>query len=481
MKRACRVFGRMFCRVFCCLLATWLWAADAVAEGFSLNRFDPAPAGDPFFGVAAASDDGRGLSAAVGADYAHAPLMLRTMSDRRELGAVVSSQLTVRAGLSLVLGRRLTLSAELPVTVVNQGDSPSAPDGSRLASPGGAAPGDARARLRVRLAGGGRLALAVAGSLWLPTGSPSRYTGDGHFRPGVALLASGRASRLLWASGVGLERRRLADLTRNQMATALTGSAAAGLLFAGDRLLVGPEIAAATALSPGGRVGNLEALLGIHLRGRVLEIGLGAGPGLSVGMGTPDVRVVASAGYARQPALPAPAPSAVAMDGVVPRTGPAAPVPSTTTLAPSSLPPPPAPVEVQVTQTEIVLDDRIPFEVASARLSPEVVDRLARVARAMNDHVEIQRVAIEGYTDARESPASAFELARQRAEAVRAWLVAHGIDGRRLVTRPLGRAGPVASNVTDQGRALNRRVEFRIVPAQSATPTATQTVVESGR
>lgn len=458
-------------RAWCCAAICSLVSAEAAAQGFALNRFDPAPAGDPFFGVSgAATGDRRGLGAAVGADYAHAPLMLRTAPGGRELGAVVAGQLTLRMGISLALARRALASVDLPVAVVNEGDSPASPDGTRLASPGGAALGDARARLRVRVAGDDGLALAVAGSLWLPTGSRARYTGDGHLRPGAMLLASGQGSRLLWAAGVGIDRRLLVEPARTAMTTVLTGAAAAGVLLRDGRVLVGPELSAAAApASRADRATNLEALLGVHLRGRTVDLGLGAGPGLSVGMGTPDVRVVATAGYAgRAPAAAAPPPPGDPFDGVVPRAAaraPAADRPFAPVPDPDESSPPRPPPAVHVTQTAIVIEEHIPFEVASARLAPEVLPRLERVARVMRDNVEIQRLAIESYTDARESPAASFELARQRADAVRDWLVAQGIEARRLVTRPLGRAGAAASNATEQGRALNRRVEFRIVPA----------------
>src|SRR5205823_3556250 len=77
-----------------------------------------------------------------------------------------------------------------------------------------------------------------------------------------------------------------------------TAAVAGGLLLAEDSVLLGPELSGATALGGSARATNLEALLGIHLRGEQLAFGVGAGPGLSLGTGTPDLRIVASAGYA---------------------------------------------------------------------------------------------------------------------------------------------------------------------------------------
>jgi outer membrane protein OmpA-like peptidoglycan-associated protein len=441
------------------VLAVSLAAVSEVrAQGFALNRYQPSPAGDPFFGVASAATGATGLRASFGADYAHAPLVLRTTPDRREAGAIVDGQLNLHAGLSLALAHRALLSLDVPVAVLNSGDSPTA-DGARLASPGSAALGDLRAGARLRLLGDHHFALAAAASLWLPTGSRAQYTGDGHWRPGAALLAGGRAARVLWAASAGIERRWAGELTRLRMAEVLTGAVALGVLLADDFVLLGAELAGATVLGEDRRQAtNLESLLGLHLRGRQLTFGVGAGPGLSIGTGTPDVRLLATAGYAGgpRPTPPAPAPPVLVVARAPeppPPQEPAAPPP----------PAPEAPVHVRVSQTEIVIAERIEFEPGSARLDASWATPLGRVARTMNEHVEVQRVEIEGHTDARERPHSGLELAKQRADAVRAWLVEHGIDPRRLAARAYGRARPVAENGSQTGRARNRRVEFRIV------------------
>lgn len=426
-------------------------ATEAHAQGFALNRYQPAPAGDAFFAVPSAVERPGGWQAAFGADYAHAPLVLRSTPDQRDRGAIVSGQLSLHAGLSLSLARRALVSVDVPAAVVNRGDSPPTTADTRITSPGSPALGDIRTGLRVRLFGDRALALAAAASLWLPTGSRAQYTGDGQLRPGAALLASGRASRLLWSATTGVERRTVGDLVRSRMAQVLTAAAAAGFLLADASVLVGSELSGATALDGGGaRATNLEALLGIHLRGEQLTFGVGAGPGLSVGTGTPDVRIVASAGYSSGAPVPAPAPHFAYAPDLLP-PAPQRPTPS---------PPPPAPL-VSVTQTEVLIDERIEFEPGSAHLRG--TELLERVARVMSEHVEIQRVEIEGYTDARERTQSGLELAKERADAVRDWLIARGIGPARLAARSYGRARPLAGNDTAEGRARNRRVEFRIV------------------
>lgn len=449
-------------RVLVLALSALAPVSEVRAQGFALNRYQPAPAGDPFFSVPSAATGDAGLRASFGADYAHAPLVLRTTPERREAGEIVDGQLHLHAGLSLALARRALLSLDVPMAVVNRGDSPPAGDGARVRSPGSPALGDLRAGLRVRLLGDQAFALAAAAALWLPTGSPAQYTGDGHWRPGLALLGSGRARRVLWAATAGLERRATGELGRVHLAQALTGATALGVLLADDTVLIGSELAGATVLGDGSRrATNLEALLGVHLRGEQLALGVGAGPGLSVGTGTPDVRLLATAGYSgrrRTAPVPAPPPPAALV---------AAPAPPPATPREEPAPPPPAAPEpaahLSISQTEVVIAERIEFERGSSHLAASWAVPLQRVVKMMNEHIEIQRVEIEGHTDGRERPQSGLELAKRRADAVRAWLIEHGIDGRRLAARAYGRARPLAENGTHAGRARNRRVEFRIV------------------
>lgn len=73
------------------------------------------------------------------------------------------------------------------------------------------------------------------------------------------------------------------------------------------------------------------------------------------------------------------------------------------------------------------------------------------------------RLRISGHSDNRGSKADNQRISEQRAAAVARYLVAHGIDSKRLEVEGQGDGHPIADNNTEEGRARNRRVEFKIL------------------
>jgi OmpA-OmpF porin, OOP family len=280
--------------------------AFAQPTGFSLDRLEPTPPGDPFFAVASPGVDGaRRLHAGLGTDFAHAPLVLRSAEDGRELGQIVSTRLNLRLQVALTLAELLLLDAEVPFALRNTGDSPSSPRGTFFASPSGVAAGDVRLGARVRLfeSGGKRLQLALATAIWLPTGRRADYTGDGRLRAvGMAVAGGALGQRGVWAGNLGFQARGETVLANNVVAKQLFIGAAAGWLVAGGRVLIGPELWGSGAITDradffAARSAAAEALLGLHYRTHAVRFGVGAGSGLTVAMGTPDARLVARVSY----------------------------------------------------------------------------------------------------------------------------------------------------------------------------------------
>lgn len=101
------------------------------------------------------------------------------------------------------------------------------------------------------------------------------------------------------------------------------------------------------------------------------------------------------------------------------------------------------------------------FESNSAKLSGESYPILYDVAKTllMNPNMKVE---IQGYTDNVGSESYNKTLGQRRAEAVKGFLIAKGVNANRLTAVSFGESIPVADNKTADGRAMNRRIEFRV-------------------
>lgn len=105
------------------------------------------------------------------------------------------------------------------------------------------------------------------------------------------------------------------------------------------------------------------------------------------------------------------------------------------------------------------------FGVGQSELSSRAREEVGRIAAVLSQYPE-HRIAVEGHTDATGSLELNQRLSEQRAAAVRAALVATGIDPGRVDTVGHGPRLPIADNATAEGRAQNRRVEIVILGAR---------------
>jgi len=128
--------------------------------------------------------------------------------------------------------------------------------------------------------------------------------------------------------------------------------------------------------------------------------------------------------------------------------------------------------DIQVTPTIVPADELsklfdsidlsgIRFASNSAELTDSSVSILDQIVDALNTIPGVP-VEISGHTDSAGSYDYNLSLSAQRAETVTDYLTDRGIDGDRLESRGFGPSRPVASNDTRAGRALNRRIEFKI-------------------
>jgi outer membrane protein OmpA-like peptidoglycan-associated protein len=116
--------------------------------------------------------------------------------------------------------------------------------------------------------------------------------------------------------------------------------------------------------------------------------------------------------------------------------------------------------------TNYSLDETILFESGVSALRPQAQEGLQQIAASISKRSQ-GKIRIYGYTDSKESSATNQELSKQRAEAVKQWLVQEGkIDASRISIHPMGESKPEASNKTEAGRQQNRRVEIVVMNNQ---------------
>lgn len=125
---------------------------------------------------------------------------------------------------------------------------------------------------------------------------------------------------------------------------------------------------------------------------------------------------------------------------------------------------------IAVSQTEdnrlrLEVPSDVSFATSSAAINASLRPVLDQFARTLNEH-PATRVTIIGHTDSTGSDAINDPLSLRRAGSTRDYLVAHGVDGRRIEIDGRGSHEPVADNATQEGRARNRRVEIYV--AESA-------------
>lgn len=114
------------------------------------------------------------------------------------------------------------------------------------------------------------------------------------------------------------------------------------------------------------------------------------------------------------------------------------------------------------------LGENILFDEGKSTIRSAAEQNLQQISSSIGKRYTGGEVRVYGFTDATGSAASNKELAQQRAEAVRGWLVKNGkVDEGRISIHPIGEAQPASTNATSEGRQQNRRVEIVARGAQS--------------
>jgi len=137
-----------------------------------------------------------------------------------------------------------------------------------------------------------------------------------------------------------------------------------------------------------------------------------------------------------------------------PAPAPAPPPPPPPAPAPAPAPPPkPAPVF-----------ENVYFNENKTNIDPVAAKALDADGAILKDNPNL-RVEIGGHTDAVGSEAARQKISEKRAESVKKYLMdKFNISGDRMTTKGYGSQKPIADNKSKEGRAKNRRVEFRVIP-----------------
>lgn len=110
----------------------------------------------------------------------------------------------------------------------------------------------------------------------------------------------------------------------------------------------------------------------------------------------------------------------------------------------------------------VVRLNNIFFNRGSARLLPESYPELNRLAKAMKENPTM-RIRLEGHTEIFGNKKFLMNLSKSRVKSVRKYLADNGIEERRVKVKGFGYKRPLSRKTDEKSRALNRRVEVRIL------------------
>ena len=115
-----------------------------------------------------------------------------------------------------------------------------------------------------------------------------------------------------------------------------------------------------------------------------------------------------------------------------------------------------------VSQSKITLQADTLYDFNKSNLKPEGKATLNKIAADLKK-MNLEVIVAVGNTDSVGTDAYNMALGQRRAQSVKAYLVAQGVDGSRIYTESKGKSNPVASNATAEGRAKNRRTDIEVV------------------
>lgn len=116
-------------------------------------------------------------------------------------------------------------------------------------------------------------------------------------------------------------------------------------------------------------------------------------------------------------------------------------------------------------QLDLIMPGNITFNTNEFSIRQDFYPVLDSVAQVLYKFVDT-RLQVVGHTDSTGARDYNYNLSNRRATSVSNYLASRGVDQGRLINQGMGPDQPIASNDTESGRAMNRRVELQIVAIQ---------------
>lgn len=275
----------------------------SAAQSTTLDVFTPAQTARDGFATSSAEDQGHlRFGAQLYIEYGNDPLVYETTGTPSQRVQIVDHQVVGHLGLSLGLADRVVLFAGVPMSIRMSGDPSIHPD---VPNADGSHLGDVYGGARLRLFGSREsvFVLALQATVTAPLSEmiddDQSYSGDESVTVHPQVLAQINAGRLRLLVNVGARFRENQTFLNVEVGDQLT-YALGVLVEAAKGLDVLAEIHGATVLQQFFHRDEapLEVLVGLKYRHTSgLVVGVGGGPGLVRGFGSPDFRVLATLGY----------------------------------------------------------------------------------------------------------------------------------------------------------------------------------------
>ncbi len=446
----------------CTASLTLISASEARADkAFDLDHLQLSLLGGDFAGTESAGRIQPWFwRAGVAYRYSDAPLVL---DQGNKIVPLIGARHILSVNGAIEFSKWVGLGVELPVLLAETG-----------AVSGGAALGDLRLQPRIEILRGQTIGLAALLGLRLPTGSTTRFLGEGNvvFEPRIAAEYYIKMFRIGANLGVRIRQsHQFIDLHIGDEGFVSLAFAAVPKPY----ITAFTEFHADTALSS--QFGKeqsspVEWLIGANGGWLGFRAGAVLGVGIVPGYGQPRLRVLATLEY-RRPA-PKPVPKPVPPTAKPPEKPPEPPKPPTEPLPdiddevelPDVYPDEP---DVTITPGQIELSKPVFFDTNRKRIHHQFLDELGQLGRALNRRPELTTVWIEGHADATGPARWNLYLSRLRAAEVGRYLAKHGVDRARIKAVGYGEAHlPVQETGANRE---NRSVHFFTeVSAPDATP-----------